>query len=358
VKFAIRWAVELVHAYPDMHDTAQDEIVTALLLHDLLKNGKASSYDKKPKNITATHGVLLAAEIAQQADKLSEQEERILVAIAGHMGVWTEPFHLSCWDIKDEKARKIAEIVHLADYIASRFVEEFIEQSKPTHCSKESKQETTLQNGKSLNKMYPEDSIPYQFSLTLFKMIQARQPGYYKRYTEVEGGVEYFVQKEAYYFDLLIRKDGKDLDEIVQVLEWSQEDPFWRNNIKSGYKFREQYDRLLQEMKEKGMGSFSDDPYPALTKKLIRQYSRLTNNKDFVPSPSQYTKFVETTKKMVEFFKNRYKDMSEDMWVTNLADCLEKNFIDKGEILYPGHFCSDTTWDILVPQYFAELGIG
>src|SRR5690606_14924210 len=47
---------------------------------------------------------------------------------------------------------------------------------------------------------------------------------------------------------LLHERDGRSWDEIREVLEWSQQDPFWRQNILSGDKLRKQFPALVQRM--------------------------------------------------------------------------------------------------------------
>lgn len=43
---------------------------------------------------------------------------------------------------------------------------------------------------------------------------------------------------------LLLDRDKRPLDEVVRVLNWCQQDSFWKGNILSMPKFREKYDRL------------------------------------------------------------------------------------------------------------------
>jgi len=43
---------------------------------------------------------------------------------------------------------------------------------------------------------------------------------------------------------LLIDKDGRELSKALALIDWCQADEFWRGNIKSMGKFREQYDTL------------------------------------------------------------------------------------------------------------------
>jgi hypothetical protein len=49
---------------------------------------------------------------------------------------------------------------------------------------------------------------------------------------------------------LLLDKDGRPLAEVERVLRWCQADEFWRVNILSLPKFRQQYDRLRLKMEQ------------------------------------------------------------------------------------------------------------
>lgn len=100
-----------------------------------------------------------------------------------------------------------------------------------------------------------------------------------------------------------------------------------------------------------------EDKDPELTKRLIKTFKILTNNREFEPSDVQYVKFVKAAEKMKEFFGKRYTDMDVKIQIDFLFYCLYKNYIDKGEVLYPGHLSSSNTWDILMPQYLLELGV-
>ncbi len=56
----------------------------------------------------------------------------------------------------------------------------------------------------------------------------------------------------ALELDLLHRIDGKGWDEIEKLLAWSQHDPFWKQNIQSGGKFREKWNTLLARSSSRG----------------------------------------------------------------------------------------------------------
>lgn len=50
----------------------------------------------------------------------------------------------------------------------------------------------------------------------------------------------------------MIRIDGRDPPEIERVIQWCQDDAFWRSNILSAGKLRQQFDRLKAQMRERG----------------------------------------------------------------------------------------------------------
>jgi len=130
VKSAVWWGLELFRALPfelQHIPTIQDEIVAALLLHDIRKNGDALNVDgfATDRNATKTHGVKTAGKIgAYFADDTFQG--RIITAIAGHMGIWTEPPDFQPYKLQDETLRAFTMLIHLADYCASRKVDEML----------------------------------------------------------------------------------------------------------------------------------------------------------------------------------------------------------------------------------------
>ncbi len=57
-------------------------------------------------------------------------------------------------------------------------------------------------------------------------------------------------QKWATGFDLIIRIDGREPDEIREVLVWCQRNDFWQDNILSPKKLREQWEQLVLKMRK------------------------------------------------------------------------------------------------------------
>jgi hypothetical protein len=67
--------------------------------------------------------------------------------------------------------------------------------------------------------------------------------------------------------DKLLRLDGADASEVHEVIEWATADEFWRANIRSAAKFRDQYSqlRLQRQRQPQANGSHRgrDPPRPA-----------------------------------------------------------------------------------------------
>ncbi len=56
------------------------------------------------------------------------------------------------------------------------------------------------------------------------------------------------IKKWAAVVDLMIRADGRNPDDIAAVIDWSQQDDLWKNNILSTAKLRKQFDQLYLKM--------------------------------------------------------------------------------------------------------------
>lgn len=203
-------------------------------------------------------------------------------------------------------------------------------------------------------KEFPEDSIPYKLADILFWRVVKRR-NVYARFLDNPEAVKILLQNQAYSFDLLLRKDGKGIEEVLDVLDWALEDEFWRDNVLSAATFREKYSTLLSQMKTGYSGNQLEDSNPALTQKIIGVYRALISNSSYKPSTEKLQKFVEARKRMEAFFKD--SDIDQSYWTEYLLSCLEKNFVNQGKIVYPGNLSSEFTWDVLLPQYMAEIGL-
>jgi len=99
-----------------------------------------------------------------------------------------------------------------------------------------------------------------------------------------------------------------------------------------------------------------EDPNPDLTNKIISSLQKWgLCRKEFVPNNKQLGQIRLTTQRMMEFYKNRVcKDAG--IWLEDLYDCLQDNYLGKGERVSIGLLCSDYLWDILMPQLLRGCG--
>lgn len=135
----------------------------------------------------------------------------------------------------------LPENVHVLADFPSYLVGTSIKESKVKE-SKESIAPRTARRASA--KVFDHDSKPYKCAAYLDKEIQRRLP---KR----KPADEATLQRWADSFDKVNRIDGYDWDLIAEVLEFSQDDLFWRNNILSGDKFRKQFTTLYAQMEGK-----------------------------------------------------------------------------------------------------------
>ena len=94
---------------------------------------------------------------------------------------------------------------------------------------------------KSKKKIFESNSDAYALARYLEKCIAENEPKFPQS--------EKQRQRWAKDFDLMLRIDKIDADDIAAVIEWSQNDNFWRSNILSGKKVREKYQQLVMKMK-------------------------------------------------------------------------------------------------------------
>lgn len=95
-----------------------------------------------------------------------------------------------------------------------------------------------------IKKTFNQDDKEYKLANYLSKQIAKR--------LDVPLKDEATLQRWAVEFDRMVRIDGYDIDDIKDVLVFSQRDPFWQTNIMSAGKFRKQYLVLLGKMRLAG----------------------------------------------------------------------------------------------------------
>ena len=84
---------------------------------------------------------------------------------------------------------------------------------------------------------FNEDSAEFKLSLYLYELVN-------KNFTMKKPN----LQTWASHIDKIIRIDGRTAEEVKRVIEWSQQDSFWKQNIRSTSKLRKQYAQLCMKM--------------------------------------------------------------------------------------------------------------
>jgi phage replication O-like protein O len=87
-------------------------------------------------------------------------------------------------------------------------------------------------------KEFLPDSPPYLLASQLLQRILERKPDLRKPN----------LAAWAYHVSLMIRKDGRKPERIAEVIDFSQQDSFWSQNILSTDKLREKFDQLELKM--------------------------------------------------------------------------------------------------------------
>jgi hypothetical protein len=108
--------------------------------------------------------------------------------------------------------------------------------------------ETTAKQSRNNNKKdnnvkkeYSRNSIEFRLSEFLFSFIKKRN----EKYKTPD------FNKWSVHIERMIKIDNRTAQEITEVIKWSQEDPFWQNNILSTETLRKQFDKLYLKMNAK-----------------------------------------------------------------------------------------------------------
>lgn len=90
------------------------------------------------------------------------------------------------------------------------------------------------------SKIYDKESVPYRLSLRLLNAIRKNN----------EGFKEPNLQSWSNDIRLMIEKDNRTEEQIKYLIDWCQQDTFWKTNILSPSKLRKQYDQLVLKCKQ------------------------------------------------------------------------------------------------------------
>jgi len=216
---------------------------------------------------------------------------------------------------------------------------------------------------KNKDKLYATDSFAYITSEYLLELVLKNYPNFDYRLQDQKYR-ERKLQNSAKEIDLMVRVDKRPENEIIEVIEWASQDSFWKQNIKSGSKLRKQYGELLIRMEAQGSKTLSrkqeekllNDPIPELTRKFIRAH-RSFAGRGWEPTIREHNKFIRATIMAEKKVRNIGKDWVQVRLVEEIIEVLNFRYYSKGEAVCPGHYCSDFTWDTLLPQFILSTGV-
>lgn len=89
------------------------------------------------------------------------------------------------------------------------------------------------------SKIYDEDSVHYQLANLLYQKILENNPNHRKPN----------LQKWADDVRLMMERDNRTEEQIEYLINWCQQDRFWKSNILSTSKLREKFDQLVMNIK-------------------------------------------------------------------------------------------------------------
>lgn len=92
----------------------------------------------------------------------------------------------------------------------------------------------------SKEKKYDENSVPYQLAKQLYDRILENNPNHKQP----------DLQSWANDVRLMMERDKRTEEQIRYLIEWVQQDSFWKSNILSTSKLREKFDQLAMRCKE------------------------------------------------------------------------------------------------------------
>jgi len=91
----------------------------------------------------------------------------------------------------------------------------------------------------SRKQVYDEDSVHFKLALRLYERILENNPDHKKPN----------LQKWADDIRLMMERDNRTEEQISFLIDWCQQDSFWKRNILSTGKLREKFDQLVMNVK-------------------------------------------------------------------------------------------------------------
>jgi len=224
----------------------------------------------------------------------------------------------------------------------------------------ESNKETNKEIKKENKKNSPDiDTTEFLLAEYMLELILLRKPNFHRSKLATKKQKQERIISWCKPIKTMLYKDKISPEHIIKVMDYVASKPFYATNILSTDKLSKRFDEIEMDMQKNGVLEPEPifDPNKKLTDKLIRTYGILINNRDYCPlNEHELRKFIESSEKMIEFYSKH--SIIKENWLKYLAKCLTKVYKEQGQTLHPGHFNSRKTWEVLLPQFLEELGIG
>ncbi|WKT76974.1 hypothetical protein [Lysinibacillus fusiformis] len=113
--------------------------------------------------------------------------------------------------------------------------------------------ETTQRKSSNRKRVYDESSVHYQLANRLYEKILIDDPSFKQPN----------MNTWADSIRLMMEQDNRTVEAIEYLIDWSQENPFWKSNILSTKKLREKATTLIRQIKaDKAKESQANSPSP------------------------------------------------------------------------------------------------
>jgi hypothetical protein len=191
------------------------------------------------------------------SDVLLEEDTLYLISINGSYSLYNWSKHNS-WAAKSAERSEIARKNVQKRWDKKKAEKEEAYESDTAGIPKERKSDTPSPSPSPSPKKKELSSEAYRLTDLLIDKILERLPNYRELQQDKEEKTRY---RWAEDIDKAIRLDKRHPEELRKVITWSQGDSFWKANILSGSKLRQQYDKLLAAMNRHNDNSDGDSTF-------------------------------------------------------------------------------------------------
>jgi len=182
----------------------------------------------------------------------------------------------------------------------------------PTKEGTESARNTPpIKEYKEYKEKHSPNSVEFRLSVFLLEKILERHPNRKKPN----------LQNWATHMDYILRIDKRDPEHVQQIIEFSQQDGFWQDNILSTSKLRDKYDALDVKYQKSGYKRFVEEyTYNNPIWKKINEETKLT--KDQIDRINEDTHKEKASRASGDKQPKRQRD--KEKWEKKRAEILQK----------------------------------